>query len=171
MATEMGEYLVGAYLKMVLKCGFVDYNARPPGGGLSGLGELDVIGFDFVRQKAYFCEVTTHLDGLLIGKGKQSTIDKLKRKHVRQREYAERHLHLPDYKIRYMFWSPVVRRGLIKELEATGFELFINQSYFEAIEELKRMARASTADATNPAFRVLQILEHLRQTPRAKGRA
>jgi hypothetical protein len=52
MATEMGEYLVGAYLKLVLGCGVVDYNARPPGGGLQGLGELDVIGFDFVSRSA-----------------------------------------------------------------------------------------------------------------------
>ncbi|BBB97672.1 hypothetical protein M2192_008774 [Bradyrhizobium elkanii USDA 61] len=50
MPTEMGEYLVGAYLKLVLGCSVVDYNARPQGGGLQALGELDVIGFDFVNR-------------------------------------------------------------------------------------------------------------------------
>jgi hypothetical protein len=65
MPTEMGEYLVGAYLKLVFECSVVDYDARPAGGGLQGLGELDVIGFDFVGRNAYLCEVTTHLDGLL----------------------------------------------------------------------------------------------------------
>jgi hypothetical protein len=165
MPTEMGEYLVGAYLKVVLKCSVVDYNARPRGGGLEGLGELDVIGFDFADRKAYLCEVTTHLDGLLIGGSGQSTIAKLKSKHLRQQEYVKRHLHLPDFAIRYMFWSPVVRRGLVQELEQTGFELFINRTYSEAMEKLRDSARASTADANNPAFRVLQILEHLRRTP------
>jgi hypothetical protein len=46
MATEMGEYLVGAYLKLLEQCSFVDYNVRPPGGKLEGLIELDVIGIN-----------------------------------------------------------------------------------------------------------------------------
>jgi len=162
MATEMGEFLVGAYLKIVLGCNVVDYNARPPGGGLAGLGELDVIGFDFENRKAYFCEVTTHLDGLLIGKGTEATITKLAAKHKRQQEYAARHMHLPDFTVRFMFWSPVVRPGLVKALESAGFELFINQKYSEAIAELRMKASVATADANNPAYRVLQILEHMR---------
>ncbi|MGR3715214.1 MAG: hypothetical protein ACU0B1_00535 [Thermohalobaculum sp.] len=67
MPTEMGEFLVGAYLRLIKLCDVVDYNARPPGGGLDGLGELDVIGLSFKDNKAYLCEVTTHLDGLQIG--------------------------------------------------------------------------------------------------------
>lgn len=165
MPTEMGEYLVGAYLKLVLGCNVVDYNARPPGGGLQGLGEPDVIGFDFVNRNAYLCEVTTHLGGLVIGQGAGSTVTKLAAKHRRQREFAERHLHLPDFMLRFMFWSPVVRRGLVKELGVTGFELFINKSYTDAIEQLRKKAKNSTADFNNPAFRVLQILEHMRHVP------
>jgi hypothetical protein len=80
MATEMGEYLVGAYLKLVLGCGVVDYNARPPGGGLMGLGELDVIGLDFANERAYLCEVTTHLDGVQIGSGADPRAGQLKQK-------------------------------------------------------------------------------------------
>ena len=33
MATEIGEYIVGAFLKFERGCGVVDYNARPPGSG------------------------------------------------------------------------------------------------------------------------------------------
>ena len=161
MATEMGEYLVGAYLRLVLQCGVVDYNARPPGGGLPGLGELDVIGFNFASQTVYLCEVTTHLDGLLIGKGTDSTLTKLAAKHRRQQDYATQ--YLKDFTPRYMFWSPVVRAGLVEDLKTrTGFELFINKSYSDAINQLRRRAKNSTADFNNPAFRVLQILEHLR---------
>jgi hypothetical protein len=81
VATEMGEYLVGAYLKLVLGCLVVDYNPRPPGGGLQGLGELDVVGFDFTNRAAYLCEITTHLDGLLI-KDAESTVAKLAAKQL-----------------------------------------------------------------------------------------
>lgn len=162
MPTEMGEYLVGAYLKLILKCSVVDYNARPAGGGIQGLGELDVIGFDFINRNVYLCEVTTHLNGLLIGGGIDNTITKLAAKHARQREYAARHLHLPDFKAHFMFWSPVVGPHLARRLKEIGFKLFINGTYGNAIEEVRRKARASTSDANNPAFRVLQILEHLR---------
>ncbi|MEK4034576.1 hypothetical protein WOC76_10945 [Methylocystis sp. IM3] len=162
MSTEMGEYLVGAYLKLVLKCSVVDYNARPPGGGLQGLGELDVIGFDLLNRNAYLCEVTTHLDGLLIGKGTDATIKKLSDKHRRQQEYAARFLN--GFTPRFMFWSPIVRTGLVEQLKTlTGFELFINHGYSNAIKQLRELARTSTADANNPAFRVLQILEHTRR--------
>jgi hypothetical protein len=67
MKTEMGEYVVGAYLKQVLKCDFVDYNVRPPCGGIEGLAEFDVVGLRFSDSTAYICEVTTHLGGLLYG--------------------------------------------------------------------------------------------------------
>jgi|SRR5579862_349569 len=163
MATEMGEYLVGAYLKFELACGVVDYNARPPGGGLQGLGELDVIGFDFANRRAYLCEVTTHLDGLLIGKGAGATIDKIAAKHRRQRVYAEQRLN--DFSPRYMFWSPVVRSGIVELLKKIdGLELFINGTYKEAIDRLRARAKRTTSDPNNPAFRVLQILEHMRAT-------
>lgn len=163
MATEMGEYLVGAYLKLILECDVVDYNARPPGGGLQGLGELDVIGFSFVRRIAYLCEVTTHLDGLQIGSTSTATVAKVSDKHRRQRAYAER--YLSDFGHHFMFWSPVVRPGLISELESIdGLELFINARYKEAVDRLRALAKVSTSDANNPAFRVLQILEHLRGT-------
>jgi hypothetical protein len=169
MATEMGEYLVGAYLKLILGCGVVDYNARPPGGGLSGLGELDVIGLDFANERAYLCEVTTHLDGLQIGSGTESTIKKLADKHARQREYAKSHLHLPKFKVRFMYWAPRVRSGLMPALETTGFELFVNQTYTKAVNELRARARLSTSDTNNPAFRLLQILEHMRHLDGNEG--
>jgi hypothetical protein len=70
----MGEYLVGAYLKMIEGCEYVDYNVHPPGGGLKGLGELDVIGFKFNSSVAYICEVVTHILGLLYMSGAEATV-------------------------------------------------------------------------------------------------
>jgi hypothetical protein len=163
MPTEMGEYLVGAYLKLILKCGVVDYNVRPPGGGLQGLGELDVIGFDFAKRTAYICEITTHLDGLLIPNA-EVTVEKLRDKHRRQKIYADQ--YLKGFTARYMFWSPVVRSGLVSKLKEIGFDLFVNEAYSEAIGKLRDKARVSTSDVNNAAFRVLQILEHLRPIAR-----
>jgi hypothetical protein len=157
MATEMGEYIVGAYLKLVLGCDVVDYNTRPPGGGLTGLNELDVIGFSFGKQTVFLCEVTTHLHGL---RGRQP-INKVRRKHNWQRDFAKR--YLSNFKRHhFMFWSPIVRRGLIPSLAKVGFdELFINKEYKDAVDKLRAKAHASRADANNPAFRLLQILERV----------
>lgn len=63
-----------------------------------------------------------------------------------------------------MFWSPYVPVGILtKKLQKMkGLELFINGKYKKCIEELKQLAADTTHDAKNPFFRMLQIMEHLR---------
>jgi len=163
MKTGIGEYIVGAYLKIIEACDFVDYNVRPPGGGLEGLSELDVIGLDFKKKSVYLCEVTTHIKGLLI-KDNKTTVEKIKKKYGRQKEYANKYLF--DFPSRhFMFWSPVVPRGYItSELgKIDGLELIINEKYAQCIDELREKAKELTNDVGNPFFRALQILEHLRR--------
>ena len=163
MKTEVGEYIVGAYLKIIKECDFVDYNVRPPGGGREGLNELDVVGLDFKNKIAYLCEVTTHIIGLLY-KDNRTTVERIKTKYERQKEYANK--QLLDFPNRYfMFWSPVVPKGYItSELEKIdGLELVINRKYTQCIDELKEKAKKKTNDEGNPFFRMLQILEHLRR--------
>ena len=160
--TDIGEYIVGAYLKIIIKCDFVDYNVRPPGGGLEGLNELDVVGLDFKNETTYLCEVTTHIRGVLY-KDNKTTIEKIKKKYMRQKEYANK--YLPGFlKRHFMFWLPVVPKGYItKELEKIdGLELIINKKYAQYIDELRIKAKELTNDVGNPFFRILQILEHLR---------
>ena len=162
MSTEIGEYAVGAYLKIIKGCDFVDYNVRRPGGGLAGLDELDVIGLDFKRKIAYLCEVTTHITGLLY-KDNATTVEKVKQKYGKQRKYAKD--HLKDFPSRhFMFWSPVVPKGYITQhlKKIDGLELIINEEYATRITELRQRAREMANDTGNPFFRVLQILEHLR---------
>ncbi len=128
MKTEIGEYVVGASLKMIEECDFIDYNVRPPGGGQKGLAEFDVLGLNFESKTAYLCEVTTHILGLLYGKGPDATINKIRDKHKRRVEYAGR--YLKECKIvRFMFWSPIVSRGkLAEQLTAiTSLESVINE--------------------------------------------
>lgn len=163
MKTDVGEYIVGAYLKVVLGCDFIDYNVRPPGGGLEGLNELDVVGLDFNNQTAYLCEVTTHIRGTLYGSNTE-TIAKIIKKHERQKAYAEKFLsNFPNR--RYMLWAPVVPVGYItSELaKVKSLELFINQTYTACIDELRVLAKRHTNDMRNPFFRTLQILEALKR--------
>ncbi|MBA2871046.1 hypothetical protein HNQ85_001316 [Anoxybacillus calidus] len=162
MKTDIGEYIVGGYLKVIKQCDFVDYNVRIPGGGLKGLSELDVVGLDFKTKTAYLCEVTTHIRGLLYGNN-QMTVEKIKQKHEVQKEYAE--LLLKDFPNRvYMFWSPYVPEGYItSELgKIETLQLVINKDYTRCIEEMREFAAKNTNDLGNPFLRVLQILEHLR---------
>ena len=162
MITDIGEYIVGAYLKLILKCDFIDYNVRPPGGGLKGLEELDVLGLDFKKNTAYLCEVTTHIRGVLY-KNKKTTLVRIAKKYKRQKLYTKK--YLKSFKnIRYMFWSPVVPVGNLTEnlQKMRGLELFINGKYKKCIAELRQLAANTTHDVKNPFFRMLQIIEHLR---------
>ena len=153
-----GEYLVGAYLQLVEKCDFVVYNVRPPGGGQEGLKEFDVLGLNFKSKTAYLCEVTTHIRGL-----RQGAVDRVQRKHERQKDYAKRYLNNFENVI-FQFWSPYVPVGYRTEhlKQIKGLELIINEEYSKRVGELQKKAKKQTEDTGNPAFRVLQILAHLR---------
>lgn len=163
MLTDIGEFIVGAHLQLIEECDFIDYNVRPPGGGLKGLGELDVVGLNFNSNTAYLCEVTTHIRGLLY-KNNQETISRIKKKHERQKEYAKKYLtNFKNHK--FMFWSPVVPVGYITEhlKGIENLESIINGEYKKRIEQLRLLAKNTTHDARNPFFRMLQIMEHMRE--------
>jgi len=162
MLTDIGEFIVGAHLQLIEECDFIDYNVRPPGGGLKGLGELDVVGLNFNSNTAYLCEVTTHIRGVLY-KNNQETISRIKKKHERQKEYAKKYLtNFKNHK--FMFWSPVVPVGYITEhlKGIESLESIINGEYKKRIEQLRLLAKNTTHDARNPFFRMLQIMEHMR---------
>lgn len=163
MKTDIGEYIVGAYLKIIKVCDVIDYNVRVPGGGLEGLNEIDVVGLDFKNKTAYLCEVTTHIRGTLY-QNNTATVKRIQKKYERQQRYAERFL-TPFPNRHYMFWSPVVPKGFITNRlqQIRGLELIINKAYTQCIEELRVHARNTTHDTNNPFFRVLQILEHLKK--------
>lgn len=162
MLTDVGEYIVGAYLQLIEGCDFIDYNVRVPGGGLEGLGELDVIGLNFSNNTAYLCEVTTHIRGLQYGNN-QATVERIRHKHERQRAYAQNHLTQFNNFV-YMLWSPVVPVGYQTEhlAQIEGLQLVINGEYKRRVEQLRELAGSTTHDARNPFFRILQILEHMR---------
>ncbi len=162
MPADIGEYIVGAYLKMIKECQFVDYGVRIPGGGLEGLDEIDVVALNFKSDTAYLCEVTTHIRGVLYGTY-EVTYNRINKKYERLRGYGKKHLKQFSKK-HYMFWSPLVPEGkLSKRLrDIGGLELVINKTYTAKVEELRRLARSTTHQSGNPFFRMLQIVEHLK---------
>lgn len=161
--TDIGEYIVGAYLQEVKGCEYVNYSVRFPGGGIEGLSELDVIGFNFSGKSVFMCEVTTHIGGTNYGNtGK--TITKITQKYNTQKRYAGKYLTPSFTQLHYMFWSPYVPDGLITSGlgSISGLELVINKEYTKAIEELRQKAKKASYQTGNPAFRMFQIIERLR---------
>lgn len=159
----MGEYLVGAYLKLICNCDFVEYNVRPPELGLKGLQEFDIIGLNLKTKTTYICEATTHIQGVLYG-SYENTVKKIKQKYLNQKSYAKNHLGEFKY-FHYMFWSPRVPIGKLSKalMEIDGLELIINENYTNKVDQLKQKAKVIKKDIGNPFFRTLQILAHLRR--------
>lgn len=160
--TETGEYLVGAYLRLVEECDFVDYNVRLAGGGLEGLREIDVIGLNFDTHAAFICEVITHLSGTLY-RSHDETVNRVEQKYAWARRYAETRL-VSFTTQQFQLWAPYVTPKLEQGLKAIdpGLVLVINDQYRSRVEELMGLARLKKEDVGNPFFRGLQIIQHLR---------
>jgi uncharacterized protein YbaA (DUF1428 family) len=127
------------------------------------MGEVDVVGLNLPQSMAYVCEVATHLDGLNYSTGKATTIDRLNRKLAAGKAFAQR--CLGSFKnVEFMFWAPNVPNGkLLTELQAIqGLTVVVNADFATRMEELRAKAASTTKQHGNVAFRVLQILEHLR---------
>lgn len=159
---EMGEYLVGAYLRIVLNCDFVIYDQR-----ISKQREIDVVGLDPKKNVAHICEVATHLEGLNYGQGNEDTIRRLREKFEAYDQYGRG--YLPNMNRKYMLWSPSVPRGYLTEkLEelrsglGLDLEFVINEDYTTKVDKLRAMAKRETKDRGEPFYRALQILEHLK---------
>ncbi len=72
------------------------------------------MGFNFKTDSVFLCEVTTHIRGLLY-KNNKETVERIAKKHQRQKEYAEKFLNNFET-VFYQFWSPVVPKGYITEI-------------------------------------------------------
>jgi hypothetical protein len=163
---DVGESLVGSYLRYIVGCDIVAYNTHTP----TVQGELDVIGIRTVAPRTvWLCEVVTHLRGTLYAGGYSGTIEKIRDKIGRARDFA---LATFDGDVhRYEIWSPIVPSGVAVQFEALAaefstqeldVEFVINSRYTERVEQLVAHARSSTKATNEPAYRLLQILTHLR---------
>ena len=164
---DIGEGLVAAYLRHVRGCDLILTNVH-----LAGVqGELDVVGLERgAPQTVWLCEVTTHTRGMN-NPTKKPASKRVREKVERAAEFAAD--VFPAAQLRFEVWSPIVRVGLISELETVATEfmsrhielaIVANETYTGRIQELVEVARRTTATTGNDAFRMLQILTRLRGT-------
>jgi hypothetical protein len=174
MAKDFGEELVGAWLRLIVECDFVQYNVPLRGKQ----GEIDVIGINLNEKVAYICEVATHTGGLNYVRGSlPDNVNKLTRKFQDDADYARQ--YLKDFQHKFMLWSPIVNVPLSKETKYSqirdlidirrnlqnshqvNIEMVVNEIYLERVAELQHKAAEETAASEYPVFRLLQILHRL----------
>lgn len=182
---KLGESLVGAYHKIITECQVVSYNQRSPHQGKQL--EVDVIGISTENgnQTVYVAEVLTHLDGTPYsgtpdndrwsafgGDKYQFTLQKLWNKFIDDHDHVQDVFDDGDAYI-FEFWSPVLPQGMLTDgldqlsadfEEKTGRELriIVNEDYAERIGLLRDAAGEETKGYNSPAYRFLQILEHMK---------
>jgi hypothetical protein len=161
---DIGESLVGSYLRYIENCDFVHYETYG-----EGQGELDVVGMRLSDRRVWLCEVAIHLGGLEYGKGYSGSRDKVKQKIDRAEILAQR--LFSDQQATYEFWSLRAPKGLVTMLtelehDYTGRGLdvafIINERFTERIDTLRQRAAKDMKSTAEPAYRLLQILAHLR---------
>jgi hypothetical protein len=183
---QIGELLVGAYHKIITDAEVVSYNQRSKEQGEQM--EIDVVAIDSEdgEQIIYACEVITHLHGTLYSgttdvdrwdefgnDGYQYTLEKLWNKFESDQEYVNKVFDDAD-EYRLQLWSPYLPRGHLtegleelvkryKEENEQDIEILVNEEYTDKIDELRDKAAAEKKSYGEPAFRFLQILEHMRR--------
>lgn len=166
---DIGESIVGAYMRYIRECEVIVYNTFLR----DRQGEIDVVALKTgTPREVWLCEVTTHIGGMLYvdGEGRDGTISKLRDKLRRAREFAS--VTFPGDTLHFEIWSPRVAKGklttsfgtLRKEAAELEMDLdfIINEDYTEKMRELVEHARRNPSATSEPAYRMLQVLTHLR---------
>jgi hypothetical protein len=151
--SDIGESIVGSYLRHV-----------------RDQGEVDVIGIRSSGSEVWLCEVATHICGLQYDKSAQKSRDKLRTKIDRAKQYADG--VFASHEQHFEVWSPYVPIGTMTNWMAEervrraddkiDVDFIINDRYADAVSELVAVAKATTKTTGEDAFRMLQILTHLR---------
>jgi len=154
---DIGESLVGAYMRHKRHCHTIAFNQFIPGKQ----GEIDVIGIsgNGSEQQVWIAEVAIHLDGLNYGTHAE-TVRKIEMKVATALEYS-REIYQNDRPV-VEFWAPSVSRGLVDRLSIPGVEFVINDAFTERVNELAVIAASGTKQYGDASFRFLQLLTHLR---------
>jgi hypothetical protein len=166
---DIGESIVGAYMRYIRDCEVVVYNTYLR----DQQGELDVVALKTgPPREVWLCEVTTHIGGMLYPgpTAANGTPRKLRDKLQRAREFAA--VTFPDEHPHFEIWSPYVPVGKLTDAfesmraEAQDMEIdlafVINDDYTERLRKLVEHARHNSSATAEPAYRMLQVLTHLR---------
>lgn len=154
---DLGESLVGAYMRQVRGCHTVAFNTFLP----TAQGEIDVVGVanGGAGVEVWMAEVAIHLDSLNYG-GYPRTVAKIAKKVAAARTYSA--LVYRDLTPAVELWSPVVPIGLVAALSKVDVDLVVNDEFTMRVNELAGIAAKSTKTTGDDAFRFLQLLTHLR---------
>ena len=84
---NLGERIVGDYLRHIEGCDFVDFNVYTK----AVQGEIDVIGINLLKKSAFVCEVVTHLTTGIqyVKNSRPDTADRLIKKFEKDIEYGK----------------------------------------------------------------------------------
>ena len=183
--TQIGELIVGAYLRIVNDCELVSYNQRSKEAGQQM--EIDVLGVESTNgeQTVYACEVVTHIRGSLYSGSPdedgwwseygndsyQHSLERIWHKFEEDRNLVTDVFNDAE-EYRFQFWSPYVSEGhLTNGLEEMAeqfddeygeeIDLVVNGKYSERVETLRERASETKKSYDEPAFRFFQILEHM----------
>lgn len=185
--TQIGELIVGAYLRVINDCELVSYNQRLKEAGRQM--EVDVLRVESTdgEQTVYACEVVTHIRGSLYSGSPDEEGWWNKYGNESYQHSFERIFHKveEDYELvtevfddaegyKLQFWSPYVSEGYLTEgLEEMKqqfksdydeqIDLVINDRYAKRVKKLRDRASETKKSYDEPAFRFFQILEHMRE--------
>jgi len=83
---NLGERLVGDYLRHIKGCDFVDFKVYTK----EVQGEIDVIGVNLAKREAFICEVVTHLTTGIqyVRNARPDTSDRLIKKFTKDIQYG-----------------------------------------------------------------------------------
>jgi len=163
--SDIGESLVGAYMRYIEGCPIVLYNSYLP----EGQGEVDVVAMKpnsaGQTREVFLCEVTTHIGGF-----NTKTTLKVQDKLTRLREFAA--LTFPNETHRFQWWTPVAAVGakttMFDELraewsaEGRSLEFILNEEFTRRVGQLIEHARKNPSATSEQAYRMLQVMTHLR---------
>ena len=169
---NVGEQLVSSYLRHKRGCDFIETNIKT-----QDQGEIDVIGLNTKKQRAYICEVSISLTSGIQRTTKNSieTVKVHTDKFSRAIEYARDHLCY--YEHHFMLWSPIVKNNRrtpansqiqhlekiktnIKELYDVDIECIVNKRFLECLRELRDWTKSKTPELQCPLMRLMQLEEH-----------
>lgn len=181
---NVGEQLVGDYLRVKENCDFIDYNVYTK----DIQGEIDVIGINNKSKRVFICEVAVHLlTGLQYTKNKRpDTGTRFISKFSKNIEYANK--YFKGYTKEFMLWSPIVKdskgkieynqtahlKSVVDEVKrkyGVNINLMINKKFHAAISVLKSHAAKTSQELKSPVLRLFQIDEWLQKHLKRRRRA
>jgi len=157
-AMDIGESLVGTYLRHIVKCEVVIYNSF----FADRQGDVDVVALRQGKpREVWLCEVTTHIGGM-----SRDSTERIQDKLEQLRHFAQ--VTFPEDRHRYEWWSPRVAVGKLTDVmtategrwasEGRELRFVINDAYTEHVRELAEHAKKHSSTTDEPARRMLQIL-------------